>query len=145
MSRATPQMRDFAEHLIAHESRRNNATGTTTPSAFPVFEKLRPQLANLMGTTGFRTLLARALVRAEAEFPSLRAVQVSEDGSLARLDKLDPQTGPEELATGNVVLVAQLLSLLVAFIGEKLTLQIVSDVWPKLALNDLNFVRKDNP
>ena len=41
---------------------------------------------------------------------------------------------------GIVVVVAELLGLLVAFIGEKLTLQIVSDVWPKLPLTDLNFV-----
>ena len=134
-------MRDFAERLIAYESRGSNATGTTTLAAFPVCEKLRPQLANLMGNTGFRALLARARARAEAELPLLSAMQVTADGALTWLDRPEVQADPEELATGSVVVVAELLGLLVAFIGEKLTLQIVSDVWPKLPLTDSNFVR----
>ena len=138
MSQATPQVRDFAERLIAYETRGNNSSGTKNPAAFPVFEKLRPHLASLMGNTGFRALLSRALVRAEAEVPSLRAVQVNADGSLAASDKLEMQADPEELARGSVVLVAQLLGLLVAFIGETLTLRLIREVWPKLSLNDLD-------
>ena len=42
-----------------------------------------------------------------------------------------------------MVLVAQLLGLLVAFIGETLTLRLVREVWPKLPLNDLDFGRGD--
>jgi predicted transglutaminase-like cysteine proteinase len=36
------------------------------------------------------------------------------------------------------LLLAQLLGLLVAFIGEDLTLRLVREVWPKLSLNDLD-------
>src|SRR5665647_452905 len=111
MSRATPQMREFAAHLIAYETRGNKLSGTTTPAAFPVCEKLRPHLANLMGNTGSHALLSRALARTEVEVPSLRAMQVKADGSLAGLDKLGMQPNPEELAAGSVVLVAQLLGL----------------------------------
>jgi hypothetical protein len=138
-----PQMRDFAERLIACETRENKSSATKTPAAFPVCEKLRPHLATLMGNTGFHALLSRALARAEAEVPSLRAMQVKADGSLAGLDEVEAQLDPEELAEGRVVLVAQLLELLVAFIGENLMLRIVCDVWPKLALNDLNGFKKD--
>ena len=143
MSEATPQMRDFAERLIAYETKGNKSSGTKTPAAFPVCEKLRPHLATLMGNTGFRALLSRALARAEADVPSLRAMQVKADGSLAGLDKLEVQADPEELARGSVVLVAQLLGLLVAFIGKNLMLRIVCDVWPKLALDDLNVFKED--
>src|SRR5450756_1548455 len=138
-----PQMQDFAERLIACETRENKSSETKTPAAFPVCEKLRPHLANLMGNTGFRALLSRALVRAEADVPSLRAMQVKADGSLAGLDKPEVQADPEERAKGSVVLVAQLLDLLVAFIGETLMLRIVCDVWPKLPLNDLDFGKGD--
>jgi hypothetical protein len=137
MSQATPQMRDFAERLIAYEIRGNNSVGTKIPAAFPVFEKLRPPLATLMGNTGFRMLLARALARAEAEVPALRTVQVEADGSLTGLNELEAQVDPQEMAEGSVVLVAQLLGLLVAFIGENLMLRIVHDAWPILTLNDL--------
>jgi len=40
-----------------------------------------------------------------------------------------------------VLLVAQLLGLLVAFIGENLTLRLMRDVWPKLSLEDLKFTQ----
>lgn len=134
-----PRMRDFAKRLIAYETRGNKSSGTKTPAAFPVCEKLRPHLATLMGNTGFRALLSRALARAEADVPSLRAMQVKADGSLAALDKLEMKADPEELAKGGVILVTQLLGLLVAFIGEDLTLRLVREVWPKLSLIDLDF------
>lgn len=144
MSQSTPQMLDFAERLIAYETRGNKSSGTKTPAAFPVCEKLRPHLVTLMGNTGFRALLSRALARAETNVPLLRAMQVNADGSLAGSEKPDVQAEPEERARGSVVLVAQLLDLLVAFIGEKLMLRIVCDVWPKLSLNDLDFGKGDN-
>jgi hypothetical protein len=142
-SMRTPQMRDFAERLIAYETRGNKSSGTKPPPAFRVCEKLRPHLVTLMGNTGFRALLSRALARAEADVPSLRAMQVKADGSLAGLDKLEVQADPEELAKGSVVLVAQLLRLLVAFIGETLTLRLVRESWPKLSVNDSDFGERD--
>jgi circadian clock protein KaiC len=42
---------------------------------------------------------------------------------------------------GGVALLAQLLGLLVAFIGENLTLRLVREVWPKAPLNDLDLVK----
>jgi hypothetical protein len=129
-------MRDFAERLIAHETRGNKSSGT--PAAFPVVEKLRPKLAALMGDNGFSALLARARARAEVELPSLRGVKVDADGSLEGLAELQGQVDPEEIAEGRAVLLAQLLGMLVAFIGEDLTLRLVREVWPKLPLNDLD-------
>jgi hypothetical protein len=136
-------MRDFSQRLIAYETRGNKSSGTLPPAAFHVFEKLRPQLATLMGNTGFHALLSRALAVANEEDPSLRAVHVKADGSLEGLEELQAQVEPEEMAEGSVVLVAQLLALLVAFIGENLTLQMVREVWPKLSLNDLDFGKGD--
>jgi len=76
MSRANPQIRNFAERLSVFEARRNRSIGTKTPAVFEGFEKLRPQLVPLMGTGGFQVLLARALALARSEVPWLRAVQV---------------------------------------------------------------------
>lgn len=136
-------MRAFAERLIACEARDIESLGTKSPTAFPVCEKLRPHLATLVGNTGVRSLFLRALAQAEAEVPALRAIGVNGDGFLARADKLEAPADPEELSKGGVVLVAQLLGLLVAFIGDKLVLRILCDVWPKMALNDLNLSGSD--
>lgn len=143
MNRATPQMGDFAERLVAYETRGNKASATKTPAAFLVCEKLRPHLAVLMGGTGFRSLLSRSLALANAEVPWLRAVHVKADGSLEGMEALEAQVAPENILEGGVVLVAHLLGLLVAFIGENLTLGLVREVWPKLSLNDFDFRKGD--
>ena len=143
MSRATAQMRNFAERLMAYETDGNKPSATGTSAAFPVSDKLRPHLATLMGNGGFHALLSRALALANAEVPSLRAVHVKADGSLEGLEELHAQLDPDELFEGRVVLLAQLLGLLVAFIGENLTLRLVREVWPKVPLNDLDFGKGD--
>jgi hypothetical protein len=133
-------MRDFARRLIVYETKENKPGWTETPAAFPVAEKLRPHLAALMGNGGFQMLLSRALALAGAEVPSLRAVQVKADGTLAGWDELHTQLAPDEFFEGRLVLLAQLLGLLVAFIGENLTLRLVNEVWPKVPANDFDLV-----
>jgi hypothetical protein len=80
---------------------------------------------------GFRSLLSRALTLARAEAPSLSAVQVAADGSLKGLDELEPQIDKEQARDGGAILIAQLIGLLLTFIGEGLTLRLVRDVWPE--------------
>ena len=132
-------MRNLAERLIAHETTENKSSETKNPAAFLVGEKLRPQLATLMGNVGFRALLSRSLALTNAEVPWLRAVHVNADGSFEGLDELGAQVDSDDIFEGRVVLLAQLLGLLVAFIGEDLTLRLVREVWPKLSLNNLDF------
>lgn len=136
-------MRDFAERLIAHETKGNKSSETKASAAFHVCEKLRPRLANLMGNTGFHALLSRALALASMEAPWLRAMHVKSDGSLEMLGEHEAQVDPERTAEGGVVLTAHLLGLLATFIGEDLTLQLVRDVEPKLLLNDLDPAKRD--
>lgn len=105
----------------------------------PVPERLRPPLSSLMGPAGFRGLLARALALASAEVPWLRAVRVDDDGTLDGWLQPFAVLGPEQFHEGRVVLLAQLLGLLVAFIGERLTLRLLLEEWPKLSVGDLDF------
>ncbi len=137
-------MRDFAERLIAYEARGNKTSGTKTPVAFHVCEKLRPHLETLMGKAGFRAVLSRALAVAGAEVPWMRAILVNGDGSLEGWDKAEVPVEANKLEAGGVLLIAQLLGLLVAFIGENLTLRLVRDAWPKLSFDDLNFTKETN-
>jgi hypothetical protein len=132
-------MRHFAKRLTAYERRENTPFETKTPPAFQVCEKLRANLGTFMGTAGFRELLSCALPRAKTEIPWLGAVHVKADGSLEGLEELNAKRNPDELFEGGVVLVAQLLGLLVAFIGETLTLRFVREVWPEVPLDNLDF------
>lgn len=143
MSRAAPKMRAFAERLIAYEARQYSSSETKIPAACFVIEKLRPQLATLMGNIGFRALLSRTLALANTEFPWLRAVRVKPEGSLEGLDELGTQVDPDEIFEGCAVVLAQMLGLLAAFIGEDLTFRLVREVWPKLPLNNLDAGKGD--
>ena len=136
-------MRDFADRLIVCETGKNKSSETKTSAACLVIDKLRPQLATLMGNIGFCALLSRTLALANTEAPWLRAVHVNADGSFEGLDDLGSQVNPDEIFEGCVALLAQLLGLLVAFIGEDLTLWLVREVWPKLPLN-FDFGKGDN-
>ena len=137
MSRATPKLRIYAERLIANEMSRNASSKSTPTAAFVVMETLGPHFGALMGTAGFRALLSRSLMLANAEVTWLRDLRVREDGSFEGLDELEAQAKPEEIAAGGIVLLARLLGLLVTFIGEDLTLRLLSNV------NDLELGQED--
>lgn len=94
------------------------------PTVLRVSEKLRRPFSMLAGSGGFRSLLARSLTLAKAQAPALSAVQVKPDGSLEGLGSGDQN------AESGVILIAQLLELLVTFIGEGLVLSLVLDSWP---------------
>jgi hypothetical protein len=137
MSQSMPKTRDLAERLVAHEMR-GKASSQKSPTIFQVCEKFRPPLSMLMGNAGFRALLSRALALASEEVEWLRTVRVKADGSLEGINELVPPADARRLSEGRVALLTHLLSLLVAFIGEDLTLRLVSDVWPKLSVKDLD-------
>jgi hypothetical protein len=112
MIRTTLQMRDFAERVVAFEAGANKFAGSENPVVFGICEKLRPHWANLIGSTGFSTLLLRALVSARGKVAWLRTVQVQADGVLARSGKLGAQLDADEMAEGSMVLLVELLGLL---------------------------------
>jgi hypothetical protein len=89
-----------------------------------------------MGAAGYRSLISRALTLAKNDAPSLEKVQVKEDGSLERTGALESHQGMDD--AGGAVLVAQLLSLLVTFIGPALTLRLVRDLWPDAPFEEMN-------
>ena len=85
-------------------------------------------------------MLSRALALATREVDWLRALRVKADGSLEGLEELQAQLDRDTFLEGGVVLLAQLLGLLVAFIGGDLTVRLVREIWPRVPLNDLELV-----
>jgi len=143
MNRATLQMRRVAKHLMAFEAPGRGHSEAKTAAAFPVTDRLRLHLSDLMGRGGFRALLSRAVVLTIAEVPWLRAVEVKADGTLEGLEAIHAQLDPAEFLEGRVILLAQLLGLLVAFIGPNLTLRSVTEIWPEVPLDGLDFGNGD--
>ena len=122
-----PAMQNLARLLLAYEAAQAKPSEATAQSAvcIRVCEKLRGPLSTLAGVDGYRALISRALALAKAEVPSLGLARVREDGSLEV-----PQGDMDKTLNGGAALVAQLLGLLVTFIGGALTMRLVRDVWP---------------
>jgi hypothetical protein len=120
--------------LLALEAARDEPPATGGREAGRVCEKLRLPLAKLAGIAGFRSLMSRAVAMAKAEVPSLAAVQVRADGLLEGLDGAGHDQDAGAGGEGGVEVVAQLLGLLLTFIGEPLTLRLVRDAWPEASV-----------
>ena len=128
----SPQTLNLARRLLACEVVASENSEPTESSAVRVCEKLRRPLCALAGVAGYRSLLSRALTLARTEAPGLSAVQVAPDGSLEGLGEFESQIEKDHAGEAGVILIAQLLGLCLALIGEVLTLRLVEDVSPYL-------------
>jgi hypothetical protein len=135
MSRNVPSSKicQLAQRLLANEVAGDHAAEANVPALALVAEKLRRPLVTLTGIAGFRSLLARALTLAETQTPALDIVQIEADGSLTGFGDLGNQ---DQVAEAGVALIAELLGLLVTFIGEHLMLTLVREAWPDLPILD---------
>ncbi|GAC1510741.1 MAG: hypothetical protein NVS1B11_17920 [Terriglobales bacterium] len=124
---------DLARRILAFEDIAGKASKSREPAAVLVYQKLRAQLCALTGVAGYQAILSRALTLAKAEAPSLKAAQVKEDGYVEGLSDTDPQID-KHAREGEAILLAQLLGLLLIFIGESLTLRLVREVAPHLTV-----------
>jgi len=66
----------LAERLIAYEAALDRTSQEGLSDTCRVCERLRRALSTLLGPNGYRTLMARALIRAKREAPSLTDVKV---------------------------------------------------------------------
>jgi hypothetical protein len=126
-------MRSIVRQLLASEPPGAEADSS---AEFRATDKLRPHLSMLMGGGGFQALLARALVLAAVETPWLAGVRVVAGGQLEGLAVAHAKLDAAEFSEGEAALLAQLLALLMAFIGPALTLRLIIQIWPQLSFDD---------
>ena len=136
MSMITPAIHDLARRLIAVEAACVASEGAGG-AAVRACDRLRASLEKLVGTAGFGSLLSRALAVAKVKAPALASLQVNLNGTLDGFDDL----AVDDDAEAGVALLSELLGLLVTFIGETLTMQILRDAWPDAIID--GEVRRD--
>lgn len=134
---ATPSqsLRALARRLVDLEANSQTGSGPQAHEAVRACETLRVSLTRFAGADGFTSLLRRALVLAAAEVPVLRTVKLTAKGNLEGFEKVEANPSGETVEPA-VVITAHLLGLLVAFIGERITLQLVREAWPDAALEE---------
>ena len=133
---AMPWIKELARRLVEHEA---SALPTDQLSAaFRVCETLGQQLSQFVGVAGFRSLLSRALVLSQGQARWLKAVHVAADGSLEGLEDAQANLTQDDMTDGEILLVANLIGLLVTFIGEDLTLRLILEAWQDHGFEDLH-------
>lgn len=122
MEKPTQSLRELAAQLLAASAL---GSDPQVPEAVLVNENFRAALARLTGTAAVASLLGRALALASAEMPALRSVKVNANGQLEGIEHLSQGATSREAAGTEVT--AQVLELLVTFIGEGITRRLVSE------------------
>jgi hypothetical protein len=132
-----PSPRTLARQLLALEAHGTVDVDGRGQAAVRVCDKLGHSLTRFAGPAGFASLLRRALALASADIESLKSIKVDDGGCLTGFAAvaLDPAGGGPEAA---VAVIARLLELLVNFIGEPLTLQLVRESWPSATSHGLS-------
>jgi hypothetical protein len=146
MSPTPPAIQNLARQLLAGEQARGESAHGDSDYIVRVCGKLRVPLSKLAGAAGFSSLLSRALALARRQAPSLEKLRVGADGSLMGFEAIQGDSDAAEAARhGGLVLLAELLGLLVTFIGQPLTLRLVHEAWPDLSLENMSVSTKEKP
>lgn len=142
-----PEMRNLAYCLLAFEAAADKTSEPVESATLRVYEKLRLSLCALAGVAAFQPIAFRALTQAKSEAPGLWAAQIAADGSLQGLgefedqpDEFEPQLGPdkEQVGDGGIILIDHILDLLLIFLGEAVTINLLRNAWPGAPFDDRN-------
>ena len=134
MRQATPQLRELARRLFALEAKRSRSPIALAEAWERSCRKLNARLDPLIGAGGFRALLARAVHLAQKEFPWLDAVEIDEHPGCA-LKGLREAVKNQDASRVNeafTLVLANIIWLLVTFIGEDIALGLVREEWPEI-------------
>ena len=134
----SPAIKHLTSQLLTGESVRLDSANDEIDRAVRACEKLRVPLTKLGGSAGFSMLLSRAVALASQQDSSLASLRVETDGSLSGVDavrRASNGTHPDHPAHhGGEIVLAELLGLLVSFLGESLTLTLIRGAWPDARL-----------
>ena len=136
MDTPTSSTRDLAKRLLAASQTGCDAHVSDVAA---VIQRLRISLSKFAGDAGFVSLLRRAVAMASADVPSLKNVRIGMNGLLDGVEQIDASSGTGVLGeAAAVAITAHLLGLLVAFIGEPLTVRLLRESWPDTLISFKN-------
>ena len=136
MTQVPPAALVLAGRVFSYEVGNVPEPATLAAAAERADARLRARLTELVGQTGYSTLVVRAQRLAQAELPGLQPYAVYAGGNeigayveFARLNSAHPRAAGIALTT----ILAHVIGLLITFIGEDLALRLVYEAWPEIA------------
>jgi hypothetical protein len=129
MARATQHHLSLATVLLTHEGAAGEADARVH-AVGRVYDMLHAHLTPLLGKAGVELLLVRSAKVVQGEFAFLTEASIL-DGADQLRDRLR-QPAPALAIESATDLFATFIGLLMTFIGERLTNQILRNAWPAL-------------
>jgi hypothetical protein len=127
---APPAAHALAQQLLAYEATNGTPAEPVGQAAVRVCAELRVVVSRFAGGAGFHSLLGRALALAQRDDPWLAAVTVTAEGALTGFAEAAQGQDPAAVTAGGQALLGHFLGLLHTFIGDALTLRLLTDGWP---------------
>lgn len=155
-SRASAQ--ELACQIVGHETRDCRTPETIATAIEGVFARLEELMATLIGPTGFRAVVDRAVHMTNSTWPWIETTRIDTTAQLVITGSAPAQASAAEgiarvqakvtisglttiiqseggatVTAGAATLLGNILQLLCTFIGDELTLRIVDRAWPYLS------------
>lgn len=129
----TAPLRQLALNMLMREAGSGADAKTLAAATDRAYDELARLLVPLIGDVGVTALTARAWHVAQRDYPLLApspdSTQAGEPFAQLRFS-LEQQDDPAVAAEAAAVALATLLTLLVTFIGEPLTMNLLRRAWP---------------
>jgi hypothetical protein len=127
------QFRQLARRIMTHEQRTEQTSHEVTAFVVRIYTKLLACLSTILGEAGGLALFRRSLRLTEATFPLFSAVRDAKANTVLSAVSTCLHAQPADVAhEASMELLAIHLELLATFLGQRVTDQIVREVWPDL-------------
>jgi len=131
-------LRQLALNVLTREAGSRADTAALAAATHRAYDNLARVLVPLIGEVGVTALTARALHLAQREYPWLArtrdSTQIDESFTQLKLS-LEQHDDSAVAAEAAAAALASLLALLVTFIGEPLTMNLLRRAWPDRAFD----------
>jgi len=125
MANSSETLDAILQRLLQNEKR---SAKSPEEAVLHSFEKMRKHISKIMGMAGYKAILSRALQLSRNKDPSLAELKITEDGKLEGVTS-DEASAQLDMKSAEI-LFGVFFHLLATFIGEELTVNILSDILP---------------
>jgi hypothetical protein len=140
MKKPDPALQELARRVMKARLSGSPASGTAVAEAMQgSCGELYRVLETAMGIGGLQALIDRAIQITSRDYPWMADVDAgTADCAMSGLTEAAAHLDARTALQGSAALLANILALLISFIGEDLTLRFVRHAWPKVSFSKLS-------
>jgi hypothetical protein len=136
MKQGNPKLQKLALRLFEHEAKKSGNPDEPVKTIEACCQRLHDRLDRVIGAGGFRALLNRALYLAKKRYAWLEGIEI-EDYLGCEFKELREAVKGKKPAIVNEacgLMLANVIWLLVTFIGEDIALGLIQEAWPDVSI-----------